>query len=435
MGDLRLVQVDKASACGQPIVGLKTPIAILDSSTSSLLRPYYPSLDGLRAVAILLVFLIHFGEPVWHWKVLRFGWVGVDLFFVLSGFLITGIIYDTLHKNDFFRSFYIRRTLRLFPLYYAFWIVLFVAGLTPWIRILWNRYDLTMVAYLGNFFIPGGLLGHHADVTRLFFQQRYGDYRGFIALGPLWSLCVEEQFYLIWPAILWWVRSRRALLWICVSIIVAEPVFRIFYLHWRPSMLYAEGLYSTTFCRADTLLVGAAVALWLRGANPTHALVRTWAYVLVFGGPFLLALALVCEGHITGRSLNPHLIEDPVIVTVGFTLVALTAAGLLLLSIDNESLVARILHQPVLLWIGRISYGLYLIHGPVSVFFVMQLDEFHRYHLAFVDPILGSLTTVGLAWLSFRFIESPFLRLKPRLAPRSGAADDPPPYLQPQQVE
>ena len=402
---------------------------------SGLIQRYYPSLDGLRAVAILLVFLIHFGEPVWNWKVLRFGWVGVDLFFVLSGFLITGILYDSLDRTDYFRNFYIRRSLRIFPLYYAFWLVILAVGLTPWIRVLWNRYDLTMVAYLGNFFIPGGLLGHHSDVTQLAFQQRHGRHAGYIALGPLWSLCVEEQFYLIWPAIIWWVRSRRKLLWICLTIIVAEPIFRTLYLYWHPYMLHAEGLYATTFCRADTLLVGAAIALWLRGANPRPALVRKWSYALVFGASFALLLALVLEGHIAHHGLKLHLIEDPVIVTIGFTLVALAAAGMVLLSIDNESLVAKILHNRVLLWLGRISYGLYLIHGPVSVFFVMRLGTQHRHHIAFLSPILGSLTTIGLAWLSFRFIESPFLELKPRLAPRTGAADDPPPYLQPQQLE
>jgi peptidoglycan/LPS O-acetylase OafA/YrhL len=308
-------------------------------------------------------------------------------------------------------------------------------GLTPWIHVFWNRYDVAMMAYIGNFFMPGGVLGHHADLTMVVYQTRHVTHNREIAIGSFWSLCVEEQFYLVWPAIVWWVRSRRKLIWICIAVIIAEPIFRIFYLHWRPYMLHAQGLYLTTFCRVDTLLVGAFVALWLRGANPAPLLIRKCSYFLVFGAFSILALALRIEWHIVGPGKYPDLSKDPVITTIGFTLIALAGAGILLLTIDNGSLVARILKNKALLWLGRISYGMYLLHAAVASIIVGRALSPGREHIAFLFPILGALISIGLAWLSFRFIESPFLKLKRSLAPRPGAADDPPPYRQPQRTE
>jgi len=98
----------------------------MTKATGSLIKPFYPALDGLRAIAILMVFAVHYGPFIRDFSLFKWGWVGVDLFFVLSGFLITGILYDTLHEPHFFRSFYIRRTLRIFPLFYGFWVLLLI---------------------------------------------------------------------------------------------------------------------------------------------------------------------------------------------------------------------------------------------------------------------------------------------------------------------
>ncbi len=388
---------------------------------SPLLRRFYPALDGLRAVAFLTVFFAHYGTVVCRWPILRWGWAGVDIFFVLSGFLITGILYDTLDRRDFFRNFYIRRTLRIFPLFFGFW--LFMLLLTPLLRIAWNRYDLATVLYIGNFFLAGGVLGHHPVSGVIQCLRGFHGHPISIEIGPLWSLCVEEQFYLVWPAVVWAVRSRRKLLLICFAVILAEPFIRELYWHLSRSSSQVGAIYFNTFTRVDTLMVGAAVALWLRGPHASEAAVRRVAYLLTCVPLPVLALLL----HRTHAGAMSDWISNHVVVTFGFTLIALFSAGLLLLAVLSGSWLHRLLRIAPLTYLGRLSYGLYFFHAlPIYIMINLGLAEpYHRIRLLFV-PIAFTYAFLA-AWLSFRYLESPFLRLKERLAPRPGAVNDPPP--------
>ena len=178
--------------------GTPEPHELPPTGNTELTRPenraFFPALDGLRAVAFLMVF----GQ---HYLALAWGWTGVNIFFVLSGFLITGILYDTRADPFRVRNFYIRRTLRIFPLYYGVFLVLLL--LTPLLHWHWNRYWTLWPLYLGNFLrflsplslLRGSALEYAADAhlssVRLPHTELY--------LGHFWSLCVEEQFYLIWP--------------------------------------------------------------------------------------------------------------------------------------------------------------------------------------------------------------------------------------------
>ena len=403
----------------------------LPDTRSSLLKKYYPSLDGLRAVAIGLVYMVHFlgafRQNVWF----QLGFVGVDIFFVLSGFLITGILYDSLHRKDYFSNFYIRRTLRIFPLYYGVLTLVFLIGLLPSVHILWDRYNAMYWLYLANLFEAGGKAGLHTEISYLPFLPRGSQHLGYIGIGHLWSLCVEEQFYLVWPAVVWAIRSRKTLLRLCLAVIVIEPFLRWMYAHRHPEMVLAGGLYFATYFRVDTLLAGAAVALWLRGSNPSLVKVRRFAYASVVGVMLLFVLFRKYGG--------PHpamLLAEPVIVTFGFSLFALAGVGLLLLTLDPETWPARVLRHRVLVGVGRISYGMYLIHGFIVTFLLAHIAWLHRLHLPGLSVVLiGPAIALGTAWLSFRYFESPFLALKSRLAPRAGAADDPPPYMEAQLTE
>src|ERR1700760_1369307 len=183
------------------------------------LPKYMPALDGLRAFAVLAVLLVHFPwmptprlallERLHLWPILRYGWVGVDLFFVISGFLITGILLDSKHTASYFRNFFARRALRIWPLYYA--VLVFVFILCTFLRphgtgaeILkwgWPYYIL----YLQNFVFSDN---------------------GVPLLGVTWSLAVEEQFYITWPFIVL-LCIRKRLLTITVALFLASPVIRL----------------------------------------------------------------------------------------------------------------------------------------------------------------------------------------------------------------
>src|ERR1035441_8464452 len=165
---------------------------------------HYPALDGLRGVAILAVFFYHFAGgqssrnifvQIWS-GVAGIGWMGVDLFFVLSGFLITGILFDTAHKQAKVRNFYARRSLRIFPLYYGVLLVFLL--LTPVLPLHWRPGHLLYFFYLSNV-MPILTPGLSSPGPKM-------------VVGHLWSLAVEEQFYLIWPFIVWYVKDRRKLL-------------------------------------------------------------------------------------------------------------------------------------------------------------------------------------------------------------------------------
>ena len=393
-------------------------------TASALIRPFYPALDGIRAIAFLMVFANHYGNMACNWQIFEWGWTGVDLFFVLSGFLITGILYDSLHRSDYFRNFYIRRALRIFPLFYGFWIVILL--LVPVLHFTLNRYNLAMAAYVGNFFLSGLIVARKLQLFHLAYGSLHhpGHY-SYISITPLWSLCVEEQFYLVWPAVIYFVRSRKVLLRVCFTVIALTPFARALYMHRYPQLAGVGGIYVNSFLRLDTLLVGAAVALWLREHSPSAVNVRRAAWAAI-----LIALTtLVASLTIFVKNAAEVSVTNRVTSTVGFTLIAITGAGLLLLAIDPSTRISRWLQYRPLVSLGRISYGLYFFHGLFSNAFFTLSRFLWPHHLAFLVPLAAFAVALTAASLSFRFVESPFLRLKPVLAPRPGAADDPPPIL------
>jgi peptidoglycan/LPS O-acetylase OafA/YrhL len=188
------------------------------------IKPYYRSFNGLRATAVLSVFIHHYSGFLNLTRLGSFTWAGVDLFFVLSVFLITGILYDSLEAPHYFRDFYVRRALRIFPIFYGFFVVLFL--LTPLLHL---RYYLGLLAfffYVGNLAVPFTDLHRHNPT--IIFMLHHGATIQVANIGHLWSLCVEEQFYLVWPAVVWLVRGRRALMKVCIMGSGLALLIRIF---------------------------------------------------------------------------------------------------------------------------------------------------------------------------------------------------------------
>jgi peptidoglycan/LPS O-acetylase OafA/YrhL len=262
------------------------PAPITANSSSPARRTYFPGLDGLRGIAFLMIFCFHYLPPVVDLPGVRWGWIGVDLFFVLSGFLITGILYDSLSSHTFFKTFYIRRSLRIFPLYFGFWLLLLLA--TPWLHFQWNRYNVAVIMYVGNYLVPDTPAArHYIDPFILAFTAKHmlGGAPRIITFAHLWSLTVEEQFYCIWPAVVWMVRKRGRLLTLCLVVVAAMPFLRLLFSHFVGSGVAGGAVYGSLFFRMDTLLFGGALALWLRGTSLSAATIRKGARTTAIVAP------------------------------------------------------------------------------------------------------------------------------------------------------
>jgi peptidoglycan/LPS O-acetylase OafA/YrhL len=376
----------------------------------SWIRPHYASFNGLRGLAVLLVFIHHFGGPIQSFSD-RYLWTGVDLFFVLSGFLITGILYDSLGSTRYFRDFYVRRALRIFPVFFGFFLVLAVA--VPLFHLHIEAGLLDFVFYFGNLTFPFSDQAHH-NFT-IISAMHHGHLVEIGNIGHLWSLCVEEQFYLVWPAVVWLVRDRKKLMALCLWISAASIGLR-FYLfqHASAQELSQFLIHWSTYTRCDTLLAGAWLALYLRGRELSQSALRRASIVLFFGSAALLA------GGIWRWRGGHGIFRNPFLATVGYTLIALAAVGLVLRALDDTTSFARALRWRPLSQLGVISYGFYFFHC-IAANPWHRLSELHP-RFADIMPLIVFVTTVPIAWLSFRYWESPFLRLKSVLAPQQRAS-------------
>jgi peptidoglycan/LPS O-acetylase OafA/YrhL len=366
-----------------------------------------PALDGLRGLAIALVVFCHAnlfteahlldGSTFDRLRsfFLNFGWIGVDLFFVLSGFLITGILLTTKESPNYFRSFFARRFLRIFPLYYVYVIAVLIEQHT-W----YNRQDIaSLLFYFYNLRVLH--LGHPLPWV-----------------VPMWSLAIEEQFYLVWPFVVYWLRPA-ALKQVCLWGMVAALALRLWVL---PHPTGVGTAYLLTPCRMDDLFAGALLAIWRSEPVAWKQVQRFSTRVALFSGAGLIAIALW-----TGHFLNYISLEEKqglrhssiLILGPGLTLLALLFAALVSKCTQQGRLYNVFLNWP-LRRMGKYSYGMYMLHWLV-LHFVMtigrHLPPMMRYPLN--SWTLVSLTFAGTfvgAFLSFHLFEKHFLKLK-RLFP------------------
>jgi peptidoglycan/LPS O-acetylase OafA/YrhL len=238
-------------------------------------------------------------------------------------------------------------------------------------------------------------------------------------LGHFWSLCVEEQFYLFWPWIVFWVRSRRALIWLCGTIIVVVSISRLTAQQFAPGwMLQGELLYRATPFQLDALFLGGLVALLLRGKHSKRVFEvgRITALYASFLFAFMLAIGVV-QSYPNWRFGYPYPAWK---FTWGLTLVDLLSASIMVGALAPTSFIYRALNLRPLRWLGRISYGAYVFHDIFhGVFLYLVLAEANRFHFVadhaeLLVVLLGLSCTLVISWLSFRLYESRFLRLKER---------------------
>src|SRR5665213_1437617 len=371
-------------------------------------RVYFPALDGIRAMAFLMVFAGHYLRLPW-------GWAGVDVFFVLSGFLITGILFDTRNQLHRVRNFYVRRTLRIFPLYYG--VMLFLVTTYPAFRWRWTWAWLLWPAYLGNFLrgihpftqdSPLQLLADFQPLSRIIPNFRF-------YLGHFWSLCVEEQFYLIWPWVVFSIRDRMKLIGVCLAAVLVCPVFRVLGAHVLPGyMLGQEVLYRWTPFRVDALLLGGLIALLARG-NYSRRLLQ--AARIGLWGMTLIATVWLFREYLAYHAAKEYLYPGWEF-TWGLVFVDLFSACLIVNALEPSTWIFRLFQFRPLRWIGTVSYGAYVFHDIFHVeitacVYAAGITQ----HTDWVIAAFALGFTLLLSWASFRWFETPFIRLKERWAP------------------
>ena len=364
-----------------------------------------PELDGIRGIALLAVMLSHgAGRYILQTALLAKlctyalvpGWSGVELFFVLSGFLITGILLRSKAAGNYFSSFYTRRFLRIFPIYYlAVTVGIVLAHYSVWWNVMMPPERMRIAYYF------------YAQNWPIFWN--HGVYQTVSLFGHFWSLAVEEQFYLLWPLVIW-LLPEGGVLGLCTAGLAIALPLRFYMVH-----RYAESLGAMvlTTSRMDGLLIGAILAIVLRrGQIPLR-----WIYLALGAGGSLIAYIAVFH--------HTELIATYFYMpTIGITGFALLSGGLLALSQHPIGWLGWILRVRWLRTTGKYSYGMYIYHVPI--YLVLEHVLATRFGVVFPLPLgwaLGYIAalvgiTFVVAKISYDSFESKILALKSRFKPR-----------------
>jgi peptidoglycan/LPS O-acetylase OafA/YrhL len=412
--------VSKTAATAAPLTGLtpadRKELQNLLEERAPRLPSHIPALDGIRGLAVLMVLFCHatgrpFGEGANEafagaidrnlLSLARLSWSGVDLFFVLSGFLITGILFDAKGKNHFFRNFYGRRTVRIFPLYYACLFLFLVVGpmLPEPITRGWGTTDtyIWYPLYLSNYSQAVAEQAGHA-VTHI--------------VHVAWSLSIEEQFYLCWPLVVYFC-GRKALLRICVGMFFGSMAIRI------GLLMIDRHFYAMAFtpCRVDGLAVGAAIALLARGSGGLKSLVKPALWI----GPAStlgLVVIIVAMSKLGFRRGVGH---SPGYVACGTAMLSLMFGSLLVLAAHavKGTWTNRLFTNRLLTVYGKYSYAVYLLHMPIIIWisnYVLHPKDLTYHGTMLPGLLLFYFITFSLSLvaglISWHVLEKHFLKLK-----------------------
>jgi peptidoglycan/LPS O-acetylase OafA/YrhL len=362
--------------------------------TETAQRSYYPALDGLRGAAILLIVFYHnFGFINYFF----FGWLGVDLFFVLSGFLITEILLKTRNDPHFLRNFYIRRVLRIFPLYYLM-LTLFLI-LIP----LFHKNFLDLPYFIHHQF---WLWSYLQNWLYIFYPPG-----GALSLTHLWSLAVEEQYYVLWPFIILLLKKAKVLFILLLVLLITVIALRFIIWTYTIENLAYFNLY--TFSRIDGICIGSMLAL-LRSWNSNA--VKKYFTLIVFG---LAGLNFLF--YFFNRAYHYNF---PFLAIVGYTTFAVLFSLLVNEAVTKENRIINFVFTiPMLKFFGKISYSLYVFHWPLHlILFPAVLSGVTTYFFftpmkaQIISSIITTTAGIGVSILSYYFFERTFLKMKNKFA-------------------
>jgi peptidoglycan/LPS O-acetylase OafA/YrhL len=364
-----------------------------------------PELDGIRAIAVWMVLLAHafFGfpnapgalasvpSPVL--QIIGHGWLGVDLFFLLSGFLITGILLDTKERPHYFRNFYVRRVLRIMPLYFT-------------VIIVWSFFYTDSAAY----FLLSSVFG--ANLSELLhIHEPHGP-------GVLWSLAVEEHFYLLWPLIVL-VLNRRRLLIVSGAIFLAMPILRGI---WAARGMPADTIYVLSWFRFDGLVGGAMMAMWTKSSFFSTRNAKKIAAGLALA-EIVISLAGLKFG-IFGRFTIAA-------VALRYTQTYLAFGALFILVVAHRaSPWSAVLRSRFMQLSGALSYCIYLIHLSigdgyeylVAKYGIVPAERFGATGAVLLRTVVMVGLSFAVALVSRKYLEAPFLAMKDRFTRRDRPA-------------
>jgi peptidoglycan/LPS O-acetylase OafA/YrhL len=362
-------------------------------------------LDGVRGLAILLVLCTHIfkrADYLTENQILhlisaptRIGWIGVDLFFTLSGFLITGILLRTREDSNYFKNFYVRRILRIFPLYY-----ILVGGLLIFLpqldteagartQAFWPVYMLYQQNWLHVFRVEPSLF-----------------------LVPTWSLAIEEQFYLIWPTVVYFFKPRM-LIFLSIGIVLFSLLIRIIMMLMQSTFTSVfpvpEFFYYGSITRFEGLALGSLIAILFETADIWKQKMARWAWpVLIFSAGLFIWIAVLAGTD------NP--VSSKVTAVWGYSLIALVSGALIVLvtTQPEQSLIRRIFKTRVMAFFGKYSYAMYLIHAPfISLLLEYMWNTGRRSSIMWLSYIVISFAgTILLSLLSWNLLEKRMLALK-----------------------
>ncbi len=357
------------------------------------LEKHIPALDGLRGVAILLVISFHYFP---QYPLFTLGWSGVDLFFVLSGYLITGRLLSSLEERDYFKKFYRNRVLRIFPLYYAVLLIFFAAiyllaktanmGLLSFYTMHWKSFFLFTENWI---FIKFGL-PHDAYLVHF------------------WSLAIEEQFYLVWPFIILVIRTGRSRLIIWSCAMFCAIFLRTFIYTHNPDIDNYTAYYNNTFCRVDSLIIGAILS---QLHFDKYRIAGRMIYILLLTFSMIILTGILYTGNAK--------LSSAFMATGGYTCLAVFYVCVVHIAVKGKSIIARLLNIPLLRFCGKISYGLYVFHWPVILILGTRIANWglvrfpgNRFFVGILSGTISIFITFAISYFSYRYFESYFLNYK-----------------------